>query len=93
MGEVRKQGLRVDFDASVRLEFQGATITSDAGLLACSPIESSIMRWDWRRSQKQAFTMGGTARTPVTDLDHNCDNRCSADSSGTRIRITPKGSP
>jgi len=34
MGEGKKQALRVSFDGRLRLEFHGARITSDAGLLA-----------------------------------------------------------
>jgi len=33
MGERRKRPLRVNFDRQVKLEFHGATISSDAGLL------------------------------------------------------------
>ncbi len=34
MGDARKYVLKVDFDRRLRLEFHGAKVTSDAGLLA-----------------------------------------------------------
>lgn len=34
MGERRREALRVDLDRSVKIEFRGAQVTSDAGLLA-----------------------------------------------------------
>ena len=34
VGDARKYVLKVDFDRRLRLEFHGAKITSDAGLLA-----------------------------------------------------------
>jgi len=35
MGEKAKGALKLKFDKRLRLEFQGARITSDGGLLAC----------------------------------------------------------
>ena len=35
MGDDEKTPLKLDFDSKGRVEFRGATITSDAELLAC----------------------------------------------------------
>ena len=42
MGEKTKEGLRVQFDKRLRLEFHGARITSDAGLLACRELDGAL---------------------------------------------------
>jgi hypothetical protein len=42
MGENTKEALRVQFDKHLRLEFHGARITSDAGLLACRELDGAL---------------------------------------------------
>ena len=42
MGEGRREALRVDFDRSVKVEFQGANVTSDAGLLAFRELDEAL---------------------------------------------------
>ena len=42
MGESRKEALRVGFDGSVRLEFHGATVSSDGGLLASRDVDDAL---------------------------------------------------
>ena len=42
MGDGEKTPLKFNFDPKVRLEFRGATITSDAGLLACRELDDAL---------------------------------------------------
>jgi len=42
MGEGKQDALRVDFDGQIRLEFHGAKVTSDAGLLAYRELDESL---------------------------------------------------
>jgi len=42
MGEGGNGGLRVNFDARVRVEFQRAKVTSDAGLLAVRELDEAL---------------------------------------------------
>ena len=42
MGDGEKTFLKLNFDSKIRLEFLGATITSDAGLLACRDLDDAL---------------------------------------------------
>jgi hypothetical protein len=41
MGEKRQEALKLQFDKQLRLEFHGARIASDVGLLACRELETN----------------------------------------------------
>ena len=42
MGEGHKEALRVNFDRSLKVEFHGANVTSDAGLLAFRELDEAL---------------------------------------------------
>ena len=42
MGEAKKGALKIRFDRRLRLDFHGARITSDAGLLACRELDDAL---------------------------------------------------
>jgi len=41
-GEAEKGGLKLDFDGQLRLEFRGAKVTTDAGLLAVRELDEAL---------------------------------------------------
>ncbi len=42
MGDCEKTPVKLGFDSKIRLEFRGATFTSEAGLLACKELDDAL---------------------------------------------------
>jgi hypothetical protein len=73
MGEARKESLRVDFDSQIKLEFHGAAVTSDAGLVAYRELDEALgvtrmaddMFRDPRRGKNTQHELMGMLRQSV----------------------------
>src|SRR3954454_9725562 len=90
-GEAKEPPLRVTFDRRIKLEFHGARITSDGGLLAYRELDNVF-----DLTAMAASTLGEGRRGK--NIRHRlcwacCAKRSTAGSPATKTSTMPSGSP
>ena len=68
MGERKNRGLRLQFDPSVKLEFHGARISSDAGLLLMRELDEALGLTKLAETLLQDSRTGANIRHTMTAL-------------------------
>jgi hypothetical protein len=86
VGEGREHGLQVHFGGKMRLEFHGATITSDAGILAYRELDDALGLTGIAESDLHNVRFD---KRPSIRLEPSSGNRYPVGLPDTRIRMTP----
>ena len=68
MGSDKKTPWKLKFDPKVRLEFRGATLTSDAGLLACRELDDALGLSDFADDYLKDSRTGNNIRHKLIPL-------------------------
>ena len=101
MGDRRKQALRVQFDGKLKLEFHGANITSDAGLLAFRELDEafrltekgSTLLSDFRRGKNTQHSLLAMLRQSVYGRLAGYEDVNDADRTKRRFPSQSNGTP
>ena len=83
MGESSDTPLKLQFDRRVRLDFRGATITSDAGLLACPELDAALGLTETANDYIHESRTGRNVQHPLYDT-RGLQHRRSSTGGGSR---------
>ena len=78
MGESSDTPLKLQFDRRVRLDFRGATITSDAGLLACRELDAALGLTETANDHIHESRTGRNVQHPLLPLHRQSVYSCLA---------------
>ena len=90
MGESTNSRATLRFDRRIRLEFHGATITSDAGLLACRELDDALGLTETASECLQESRGGRNVQHRLAGFS---DSRCTVVWQATRIPTMLNGWP
>ena len=76
MGESSDTPLKLQFDRRVRLDFRGATITSDAGLLACRELDAALGLTETANDYIHESRTGRNVQHPLLPLQGTLATLC-----------------
>ena len=68
MGETCQQALRVGFDSTIKLEFHGARVSSDAGLFPFRNLDEAAQLTESGAADRFDFRTGSNIRHAMTAL-------------------------
>jgi len=93
MGDARREALKVGFNSSIRLEFHGATVSSDGGLLAYRDVDDALaltatagaMLNDWRTGTNIRHSLTALLRQSIYSRLAGYDDLNDAD----RLAVDP----
>ena len=78
MGESSDTPLKRQYDRRVRLDFRGATITSDAGLLACRELDAALGLTETANDHIHESRTGRNVQHPLLPLHRQSVYSCLA---------------
>ena len=93
MGESTNSRATLRFDRRIRLEFHGATITSDAGLLACRELDDALGLTETANECLQESRGGRNVQHRLVGSTSFSGSRCTVVWRATRIPTTLNGCP